>query len=283
MSALPPTSVLAPTARRARLRPLVARAAAVLGLAVLAGQLQAGVGEAAVTDRWMADAPAGSAGWTADFRDDFDRLDLDRWGRYEGGVPAGTVSTYRAGNVWVDNGAQVGDGVLTLTSKQVDGRWSGAGVSGARGFSAVRGKWVVKAKFDRAHGIGYAFLLMPKGGGWPPELDIVEGTMGGPHMMSTYHYGKSDDHRQIQRWNYGVDTSQWHTYGVVMDEGSISYTVDGRVWATVQTSAVTSKPMWIGFQTGVKDCAKSTGECLDASTPASSDISVDWVAHYRRS
>ena len=73
------------------------------------------------------------------------------------------------------------------------------------GFSATRGKWVIKAKFDRAYGVGYAFLLMPKGGGWPPELDIIEGTMGGPHIMSTFHYGTTSNHLQVQRWIKGVN------------------------------------------------------------------------------
>ena len=40
--------------------------------------------------------------------------------------------------------------------------------------------------------------------------------------------------------------------------------------------------MWIGMQAGVKDCTTSTGECLSAATPASSKISIDWLAHYQQ-
>ena len=239
--------------------------------------------DALVVDRWFDVAPRSTAGWQADFVDNFSgSLNTSVWGRYHGGVPAGTVSTYNRANASVNQSVQVDDGVLQLTSKQSNGAWTSAGLSSSPGFSARQGKWVVKAKFDRAYGVGYAFLLMPKGGGWPPELDIIEGTMGGPHLMSTFHYGTAANHLQQQRWLKGVDMSVWHTYGVILSDGLITYTLDGRAWASVASSVVPTVPMWLGFQAGVKDCARSTGECLTSATPTSANISIDWVAHYRR-
>ena len=172
---------------------------------------------ALVTDNWVDKAPTSMSGWRADFVDDFRELAEHLCvGSLSGRCPGRRLSTYQPGNLWVDKNVQVGDGVLKLTTKKVNGSWTSGGMSSARGFSAIRGKWVVKAKFDRAYGVGYAFLLMPKGGGWPPELDIIEGTMGGPHIMSTFHYGTSSNHLQVQRWIKGVNMKVWHTYGVVM-------------------------------------------------------------------
>ena len=238
---------------------------------------------ALVADKWVDRAPTSMPGWKADFVDNFQGpLKTSVWGRYQGGQAIGGHSTYQSANLWVDNDVQVGDGVLKLTTKKVNGSWTSGGMSSARGFSATRGKWVFKAKFDRAYGVGYAFLLMPKGGGWPPELDIIEGTMGGPHIMSTFHYGTTSNHLQVQRWIKGVNMKVWHTYGVVMSSNRISYTIDGREWASVTTSAVPTMPMWFGMQAAVKNCAKSTGECLSSATPTSANIHVDWVAHYRK-
>ena len=76
--------------------------------------------------------------------------------------------------------------------------------------------------------------------------------------------------------------TKWHTYGVTMAAGVTSFTIDGRTWATVKSSGTPNVPMWLGMQAGVKDCAKSTGECLSASTPTSSSIQIDWVAHYKK-
>lgn len=251
--------------------------------ALLVAQVPATANAAVAADVWMDDAPRSMPGWQADFVDNFGgSLNTSTWGRYDGGVPVGTVSKYARGNVGVNTSLQPSDGVMQLTTKKVNGSWTSGGVSSAPGFSAVQGKWVIKAKFDRAYGVGYAFLLMPKGGGWPPELDIIEGTMGGPHLMSTFHYGTETNHQQIQRWRRGVDMSVWHTYGVTMTADKITYTLDGREWASVSTTEVPTRAMWLGFQAGVKNCAVSTGECLSATTPTTSNISVDWVAHYRR-
>jgi len=232
----------------------------------------------------MPDAPRNVPGYRADFVDDFKTpLNTAVWGRYEGGPAVGTTSIYRRDNALVHPDATGGDGQLRLSTTQSDGGWSSAGLSTGRGFAAAQGKWAIKAKFDDAPGVGYAFLLYPRGGGWPPEIDIAEGSaMTGAHIMSTMHYGTVSDHRQIQRWLHGVDLTQWHTYGVVINGDVIEFTLDGRVWGKIEHAATPRVPMWLGLQAGVKDCARSTGECLSARTPVSSNISVDWVAHYEK-
>jgi beta-glucanase (GH16 family) len=266
-----------------RLRRNCFRAALGLAVVLLAVPASTTASAAPAPDPYLPSAPRALPGWQADFRDDFTRsLNTSIWGRYQGGRPTGSLAYYQPGNVVVDPYAQVGDGVLKITTKKVNGTWTTGGLSSGRGFWATQGKWVVKAKFDRAHGVSYNFLLMPKGGGWPPEVNIAEGTAGGPHIMSVVHYGTATNHRQVQHWLRGIDMTKWHTYGVTMSNGVISYTIDGRVWATVQsTAAMPTVPLWFGIQAGVKDCARSTGECLSTATPTSSTIWVDWVAHYK--
>jgi beta-glucanase (GH16 family) len=238
---------------------------------------------APAVDTWMPKAPKSMPGWRADFIDNFPgKLNTKNWGRYHGGHQTGTHSSYSRDNAQVDHSIQRNDGVLKLTTKQVNGRWTAAGLSSGRGFAAVRGKWVIKAKFQRAHGVGYVFLLYPKGGGWPPEIDIAEGVSAGAYIMSTFHYGKASQNFQQQRWLRDVDMTKWHTYGVETSSGRITFSIDGRAWGTIRNSAAPKIPMWIGMQTGVKDCTKSTGECLSRATPKSSAILIDWVAHYKK-
>lgn len=223
-------------------------------------------------------APASMAGWTRDFVDDFNSLNTKVWGPYESSNNGGgLLSEYDAANVFVSGGS------LNLkTYKAGTNDWRSAGVSGAKGFSAAKGKWVLRAKFDRAYGIGYAFLLMPKGGGWPPEIDIAEGTAGGPRVMSTLHWSSSNF--TDSRSNYNVDMTQWHTYGVVITDNKAQFTVDGAVWTTINNSNVPRGQMWIGFQAGAKaPISTATGEVVGSKTPQSSKIYIDWVAHYRAS
>ena len=278
---MPPHATLVrtrPTQIR-RLRYWGATAVAAVGLLALQAPV---VANAAVADTWMDKAPRSMKGYKADFIDNFTTLNTGVWGRYQGGAPAGSHAVYRPANAYIDKKVQKGDGVLQIQTKKVNGRWTTAGMSSGRGFWATLGKWVIKAKFDRAYGVGYAFLLYPKGGGWPPEIDIAEGTAGGPSIMSTFHYGTTKTPKQKQRWLRGVNMSKWHTYGVNVTSGRIAFTLDGRVTSVIKNKATPKVPMWIGLQAGVKNCKKSTGECLSSRTPSSSKISVDWIAHYKK-
>ena len=223
-------------------------------------------------------APGDLAGWTQDFVDDFNgSLNTSRWGRYESSAPSSSklLSEYDAANVYTSNGSMV-----LRTRNAGGGDWRSAGVSSAPGFSATAGKWAVRAKFDRGYGIWYSFLLYPKGGGWPPEVDIAEGTAGGPRVMSTFHWSTAN--LTDSRFNYGVDMTQWHTYGVVLSTGTLQFTIDGVVWATMNNSASPRIPMWLGIQAGAKACPGSTGECVSSTkTPTDSKIYIDWVSHWK--
>ena len=224
-------------------------------------------------------APGDFQGWTRDYVDDFNGpLDVTKWGRYESSTNSiGALSEYDAANVFTANGSMV---LRTYNAGGTD--WRAGGVSGARGFSAAQGKWTVRAKFDRACGIGYAFLLYPKGGSWPPEVDIAEGTAGGPRVMSTLHWSPAN--LTDSRFKFGIDMTQWHTYGVILTDNKVEFTVDGGVWTTINNAGSPTIPMWIGFQSGAKaPSPTATGEVVDSTTPQSSNIYIDWVAHWKAS
>lgn len=39
--------------------------------------------------------------------------------------------------------------------------------------------------------------------------------------------------------------SGWHTYGAIIGTNTITYTFDGRPWATITNSNVTTKKDWV--------------------------------------
>ena len=225
------------------------------------------------------------AGWTTDWIDNFNvPIDQTKWGRYGWGyqVPGqGAMGRYLQPNTFTSNG------IMTLRTQYVAGEWSSAGVSSGDFYSAAGGRWEVRAKFPVSKGIGYVFLLYPTDGSWPPEVDIAEGRVNGPQIMSTYHWGSNNS--QVQSNMSNPDMSGWHTYGVILGTNTITYTFDGKPWATVTNSQVTTKKLWIGFQCGAMDPNGSAKayETVDGGvpgplTPAVSDIQIDWVAHYTK-
>ena len=185
------------------------------------------------------------------------------------------MGVYKPDNVYTH------DGVMALRTRYADGQWSSAGVSGNPDFSAVRGKWEVRAKMPYAKGIGYAFLLMPTDGSWPPEVNIAEGRVNG-RVESFYHWGTPQNHeRGMSVAN--INTHEWHTYGVILEENRVTFTVDGdNVTGVLDNVPVTNKRLWLGMQTGAMDPNGEARnyETVDGSTPSSSEIEIDWVAHY---
>lgn len=226
---------------------------------------------------FVATAPGNMAGWTQDFVDDFGGpLNTATWSRYESTTnQANMLSEYDRTNVYTENGNMV---LRTYNAGGVD--WRAGGVSANPGFAAAQGKWVIRARFERAPGLGYAFLLYPRGGGWPPEVDIAEGTAGGPRVMSTLHWSPSN--LTDSRFKSGIDMSKWHTYGVILSDDKVQFTIDGAVWTTINNTGSPRMPMWIGLQTGAKASVPgATGEVVDGTTPQEARIYVDYVAHWK--
>ena len=228
-------------------------------------------------------SPPALPGWSLDWSDSFNTpLDQTGWARYGYGGQApgqGGMGLYRQSNAFTANGN------LVLRTQYQNGAWSSAGVSSGDFYSASGGRWEIRAKFPVAKGIGYDFLLWPADGTWPPEVDIAEGRVNGPQVMATYHWGSANN--RDSQYLSNSTMSAWHTYGVVIGSGTITYTFDGKPWATITTNVTTTK-MWLGFQCAAMDPSGSANqyETVDNGvpgplTPAVNDIQIAWVAHYR--
>ena len=224
-------------------------------------------------------------GWNIDYFEGFDAsLEELGWEHYGWGDPE---VGHGAMGVMSDKNTFVRDGELIVRTEYKDGKWHAGGTSTEKVFSASRGRWEVRAKFPRAKGIGYVFLLWPKDQGWPPEIDFAEGRVNGPEIMGTYHWDSDDkqDHKFVDH----EDMGGWHTYGAIVEQDHIIFTLDGKEWGRIDQPNITDTQMFCGFQTGAMDPngKESHTETVDGGvpgplTPAVSDIQIDYVAHYTR-
>ena len=224
-------------------------------------------------------------GWQIDYFEGFDlSIKQTKWVQYGWGDPAvghGCMGVMSQRNSFTQ------DGKLVIRTQYENGQWSTGGAGSGDVFTASRGRWEVRAKFPKAKGVGYAFLLWPKDEGWPPEIDFAEGRVNGPRIEATYHW--DPDNKQQQAFLDNHDMSGWHTYGVIVEKDHIIFTLDGKEWGRINHPNVTDKQMFLGVQAGAMNpngINKHT-ETVDSGvpnplTPAVSDIEIDYVAHYVR-
>lgn len=90
-------------------------------------------------------------------------------------------------------------------------------------------------------GLLAAIWLMPYGGPWPTtgEIDMMEHLNNDTRVYQTLHYGTNDSgSRGVQKdfGSVGALNEQWHTYGLLWQEGQIQFLVDGSITATYVTN-----------------------------------------------
>jgi len=214
-------------------------------------------------------------GWKQIFSDDFTGTDVSSaWGKYygqPGGDPAGW---------WLQSHVQVNTGLLELQGYKDAGKDASGGLAAWSATQQTYGKYEVRFRADVGNGYGYVFLLWPAAENWPIGGEIDFGEDGGGDrqgLSATLHYGA--DNSQIAR-QLKADFTQWHTIGVEWTKGSIVYTLDGKPWANVTGSMVPSTPMFLAMQQQALPCTQWS-VCVDSTTPARTDIDIDWVSVYK--
>lgn len=216
--------------------------------------------------------------WRRVFFDDFSHgLRRSRWGPYSG-RPGGDP-----GGLWAPSHAVVKNGVLNLETyrdRRFGGQWVSGGVSSAPALRQTYGMYEVRMRVDRGRGVAFVALLWPVRDVWPPEIDFAENggeSSARDHIAATLHYDANDS--QLQR-SVRVDLTRWHTVGVQWLPGRLTYTIDGRPWATVRSAAVPSQPMELDLQTQAGTCGDSYAPCPGRETPAHVNAQIKWVAAY---
>jgi beta-glucanase (GH16 family) len=224
--------------------------------------------------------PVGSLnGWHQVFSDDFtgDSIDSNKWGLYSNPPSSDPESRWSPSHITVANGMAT---IATYRDPRDGNLWTSGGMSDARAVHLSSGRYQIRMRADKAHGVTVVALLWPIAKVWPPEIDFVENRDGNRSgLAGTLHYAADGQNHQIVRTDT-TDMTAWHTYGVSWHAGEVVYTLDGKTWATVKTPFVPQIPMALDIQSN----ADSTGQVRpDTSTPPYSGVQIDWVVGYARS
>jgi len=172
------------------------------------------------------------------------------------------------------------DGIMDLQTYKIDSRWVSGGVSSAHSGALTYGKYLVRFRMDAGAGVAGILLLVPSASHWPPEVDFAEN--GGDetlrsYMTATLHYGPED---HLVQETVHADFTQWHTVGLEWLPGSLTFSLDGDVWATMTGSNVPSEAMEFAIQAQAGTCGVPHAPCPDETTPPQVNLQMDWAAAY---
>ncbi len=155
---------------------------------------------------------------------------------------------------WSADHAVIRGGMLVLKSVCENGRWVSAGVNTSPRAYGAKGVWRFRARFDTPGTLGFGILLYPKGGYWPPEIDVMEGGGSPTNVFSNLHLRRGDQNRVPWR----TTLNEWHSYTVGINDNAVRVFVDGRPVAAYTGSLVPrGHRWWMAIQTEGKDGCKT--------------------------
>ncbi|MBC6981872.1 family 16 glycosylhydrolase [Caulobacter sp. 17J80-11] len=186
------------------------------------------------------------------------------------------------------NPFSVADGVLTITaqpaSPEVQAAIGGydytSGLIDTRDtFSQLYGYFEMRAAVPAGQGLWPAFWLLPQGGGWPPELDVVEIFGSQPQVAHTAaHSNASGAHTaDYSASDVQGDPAGFHTYGALWEADKLVWYVDGVEVARTATPADMHQPMYMLANLAVGGTLPGDP---DATTPFPAQMRIDYIRAY---
>jgi beta-glucanase (GH16 family) len=135
----------------------------------------------------------------------------------------------------------VADSVLSLTAAPDDTYGYLSGMLNTYGrFQRTYGYWEVRAKMPPGAGMWPAFWLLPAGGGWPPEIDVVEWLGRDPLVRYCgTHSSALGFSKSTQDGSHPIPdgSADFHTYGCDWQATTTAFYFDGQEMSTFQTLA----------------------------------------------
>jgi Glycosyl hydrolases family 16 len=234
-------------------------------------------GQAAGTGGDGTSPPGSVAGWRLTYSTDFPGNSLPSgWLAYNGQPGGDQFGTWVPSNVSVSGGAMH----LMATS-------SAQGGVQFYGNPQTYGMYLVRMKGDYEPGLSInnlAILWPAQQGVWPPEVDFFQDAGGSRQTFSaSLHVGPDGNGSccVIASPTQDSNATAWHTYGVEWTPDTMTYTIDGQVWASVSRSSLSPPAQWptiamnLTLQSQNQDTAQPSGTI--------ETMTVAWVAEYAMS
>jgi hypothetical protein len=152
-------------------------------------------------------------------------------------------------------------------------------------FSQKYGYFEIRAKIPLGVGVWPAFWMLANDGGWPPEIDVLEGRgqRPGDVVMTTHWRIPSTGVVQHCGFDFSVPNASidFHDYSVLWEPNRIVYLIDRKPVSEIKAPASFENPMYmiVNLAMGAKDFP-GVGH-VDANSPDKVEFLIERISAYQ--
>jgi beta-glucanase (GH16 family) len=189
---------------------------------------------------------------------------------------------------------RVHDGILSIMATRTppalkqslfDSEYVSGILTTQKSFSQKYGYFEIRAKMPLGVGVWPAFWMLADDGGWPPEIDVVEGRGQRPgDVVMTTHW-RLPTTGVVERCGFDFPVpNAWmdfHDYGVLWQPDRIVYFIDRKPVSEIKSPATFGRPMYmiVNLAMGSKDFG-GVG-FVDARSPDEVEFQIDRISAYQ--
>jgi hypothetical protein len=186
------------------------------------------------------------------------------------------------------------DGILSIVASRTppalkgvlfDNEYVSGILTTQKSFSQKYGYFEIRAKIPLGIGVWPAFWLLANDGGWPPEIDAMEGRgqRPGDVVMTTHWRIPATGFVESCGMDFSVPNAwiDFHDYGVLWERDRLVYFIDRKPMLDIKVPTGFEDPMYMIVNLAMG--AKNFGGVgfVDAKSPATVEFEIDRVSAYQ--
>src|SRR3954451_23018692 len=189
---------------------------------------------------------------------------------------------------------KVGDGVLSIVASRTppalkavlfDNEYISGILTTQPSFSQKYGYFEIRSKITVGTGVWPAFWMLADDGGWPPEIDVMEGRGQRPGALVMTTHWRIPATGFVKSCGFDVliedAATAFHDYGVLWQPDRIVYFIDRKPVSDIKVPAGFEDPMYmiVNLAMGSKNF-QGVG-FVDAYSPAAVEFEIDRISAWQ--
>jgi hypothetical protein len=154
-----------------------------------------------------------------------------------------------------------------------------------KSFSQKYGYFEIRAKIPVGVGVWPAFWMLADDGGWPPEIDALEGRGQQPgDVVMTTHW-RIPTSGMVQHCGFDLSVvnawADFHEYGVLWERDRVVYFIDRKAVSEIKTPTTFEDPMYMIVNLAMGSKYFGGVGFVDTRSPDTVEFQIDWISAYQ--